>query len=206
MGLAEPTGRGIDLIFKGSLVYGRPAPDYSESNEESVRVFFPKCEADINFFRLILDYQKRTGKSIAIQSLMVLSSVLFSKQLTFEGIVTATKLPANRLKRHVETLVEDGLLECKGSGSERDFILSSKFYKAQNREIEMVRQSGIDSVRNDELVMQLVREKGCITRADVMQILGFEAQPAYRLLRKLTDQGRLVREGGRRTSTYRAAE
>lgn len=206
LGLAERTGRGIDLIFEGSLVYGRPAPDYSESNEESVRVFFPKCEADINFFRLILDYQKRTGKSIAIQSLMVLSSVLFSKRLTFEGIVTATKLPANRLKRHVETLVEDGLLECKGSGSERDFILSSKFYKAQNREIEMVRQSGIDSVRNDELVMQLVREKGCITRADVMQILGFEAQPAYRLLRKLTDQGRLVREGGRRTSTYRAAE
>lgn len=206
LGLAERTGRGIDLIFKGSLVYGRPAPDYSESNEESVRVFFPKCEADINFFRLILDYQKRTGKSIAIQSLMVLSSVLFSKRLTFEGIVTATKLPANRLKRHVETLVEDGLLECKGSGSERDFILSSKFYKAQNREIEMVRQSGIDSVRNDELVMQLAREKGCITRADVMQILGFEAQRAYRLLRKLTDQGRLVREGGRRTSTYRAAE
>ena len=69
----------------------------------------------------------------------------------------------------------------------------------------MVRQSGIDFVRNDELVMQLAREKGCITRADVMQILGLEAQPAYRLLRKLTDQGRLIREGDRRTSTYRAA-
>ena len=205
LGLAERTGRGIDLIFEGSLVYGRPSPDYSESNEESVRVFFPKCEADINFFRLILDYQKRTGKPISIQSLMVLTSVLFSKRLTFEGIVAATKLPANRLKRHVETLVEDGLLECKGSGSDRDFILSSKFYKAQNREIEMVRQSGIDFVRNDELVMQLAREKGCIPRADVMQILGLEAQPAYRLLRKLTDQGRLIREGDRRTSTYRAA-
>ena len=88
---------------------------------------------------------------------------------------------------------------------DRDFILSSKFYKAQNREIEMIRQSGIDSVRNDELVMQLAREKGCITRSDVMQTLGLEAQPAYRLLRKLTDQGRLSREGDRRTSTYRAA-
>ena len=136
---------------------------------------------------------------------MVLTAVLFSKRITFEGIVAATKLPANRLKRHVETLVEDGLLECKGSGSERDFILSPKFYKAQNREIEIVRQSGIDSVRNAELVMQLAREKGCITRADVMQILGLEAQPAYRLLRKLTDQGRLIREGDRRTSTYRAS-
>lgn len=136
---------------------------------------------------------------------MVLTAVLFSKRITFEGIVAATKLPTNRLKRHVETLVEDGLLECKGSGSERDFILSSKFYKAQNREIEIVRQSGIDSVRNAELVMQLAREKGCITRADVMQILGLEAQPAYRLLRKLADQGRLIREGDRRTSTYRAS-
>lgn len=205
LGLAERTGRGIDLIFEGSLVYGRPSPDYSESTEENVRVFFPKCEADVNFFRLILEYQKRNGKPISIQSLMVLTAVLFSKRITFEGIVAATKLPANRLKRHVETLVEDGLLECKGSGSNRDFILSPKFYKAQNREIELVRQSGIDSVRNDELVMQLAREKGCITRADVMQILSLEAQPAYRLLRKLTDQGRLIREGDRRTSTYRAS-
>jgi Predicted transcriptional regulator containing an HTH domain and an uncharacterized domain shared with the mammalian protein Schlafen len=50
LGLAERTGRGIDLIFEGGLVYGGPAPDYSESHEESVRVFFPKCEADFYFF------------------------------------------------------------------------------------------------------------------------------------------------------------
>ena len=44
---------------------------------------------------------------------MVLTSVLFSKRLTFEGIVAATKLPANRLKRHVETLVEEVFLNAK---------------------------------------------------------------------------------------------
>ena len=51
MGLAERTGRGIDRIFEGYLIYGRPCPDYSESSSESVRVFFPKCEADIEFVK-----------------------------------------------------------------------------------------------------------------------------------------------------------
>jgi ATP-dependent DNA helicase RecG len=38
IGLAERTGRGIDRIFEGMLRYGRPAPDYSMSNEFLVRV------------------------------------------------------------------------------------------------------------------------------------------------------------------------
>lgn len=35
LGLAERTGRGIDRIYEGSLVYGRPLPDYSESDENN---------------------------------------------------------------------------------------------------------------------------------------------------------------------------
>src|SRR3712207_5768487 len=32
VGLAERTGRGVDLIYQGLLRYGRPAPDYSRSD------------------------------------------------------------------------------------------------------------------------------------------------------------------------------
>ena len=38
IGLAERTGRGVDRIFEGLLKYGRPAPDYSESNSAVVTV------------------------------------------------------------------------------------------------------------------------------------------------------------------------
>lgn len=46
IGLAERTGRGIDRIFEGSLPYGRALPDYSGSNEQSVRLFIPKDVPD----------------------------------------------------------------------------------------------------------------------------------------------------------------
>ena len=39
IGLAEKTGRGIDRIFEGQIVYGRRWPDYSESTSRYVRVF-----------------------------------------------------------------------------------------------------------------------------------------------------------------------
>ncbi|HET6878638.1 MAG TPA: ATP-binding protein, partial [Pirellulales bacterium] len=36
IGLAERTGRGIDLIYQGLLRYGRPAPNYRQSTAQSV--------------------------------------------------------------------------------------------------------------------------------------------------------------------------
>ena len=134
---------------------------------------------------------------------MVLASLLFSKRLTFEGIAAATHLPKYRLKRHVETLIEDGLLEATTSAENREFILSSKFYKVQRREIEHVRLSRNGFEQNVELVMKLVRERGAVSRSDVMQLLGINGQSAYRLLKKLTQAGLLMRDGDKRSSTYR---
>ena len=39
---------------------------------------------------------------------------------------------------------------------------------------------------------------------EVMQLLGINGQSAYRILRKLTQAGRLLREGDKRSSIYRA--
>ncbi len=73
IGLAERTGRGIDRIFEGSIIYGRPLPDYSESNENSVKVFIARGLPDITFYKMIKDEQNRLGKSFSINQLLVLS-------------------------------------------------------------------------------------------------------------------------------------
>jgi ATP-dependent DNA helicase RecG len=38
IGLAERTGRGVDMIYEGLLRYGRPAPDYTRSDATTVVV------------------------------------------------------------------------------------------------------------------------------------------------------------------------
>ena len=41
IGLAERTGREINQIYEGSLLYGRLLPDCSQSTDSSVRLFIP---------------------------------------------------------------------------------------------------------------------------------------------------------------------
>ncbi len=203
LGLAERTGRGIDRIFEGSLLYGRPSPDYSESTEESVRVFFPRCEANLDFFKCILDYQKRTERRISIQGLMVLSALLFSKSLTLAEIEHVTHLPALRLKRHVETLLRAGLLASSGNGENRDFVLATCFDPNHRSEDRPGRPSERVELTAEDSILQFLKEKGRVTRGDVMAEFHLSAKNAYRLLRKLVDSGKLVREGERRGTVYR---
>ena len=47
------------------------------------------------------------------------------------------------------------------------------------------RQTDIDKIRYDELILKLSREKGSITRADVSELLHIAPSQAYRLLTKL---------------------
>ena len=75
IGLAERTGRGIDRIFEGSLLYGKPLPDYSESTDVMVKLFIPKSLPDRSFTKLISDEQKRTGSALPINSLLVLNEL-----------------------------------------------------------------------------------------------------------------------------------
>ena len=75
IGLAERTGRGIDRIFEGSIVFGRPLPDYSESTERYVKLFIQRAEPDLAFARMIADEEARLGRSLPINSLLILSAL-----------------------------------------------------------------------------------------------------------------------------------
>lgn len=47
------------------------------------------------------------------------------------------------------------------------------------------------------LVLELAAREGAVSRGEVMDLLGLEKSAAYARLRKLTDQGKLVRVGGK---------
>lgn len=55
IGLAERTGRGIDRIYEGVLRNGRPAPDFSATNEATFSVTMAAVPADLSFVRKLQD-------------------------------------------------------------------------------------------------------------------------------------------------------
>ena len=204
IGLAEKTGRGIDRIYEGSIIYGRPWPDYSESTSTNVRLFIQRAKADDAFTKFIADEQNRLGKPLSIYALMILSLLKNEKRLTIERIAEMTHLAEGKLLGAIENLIEDGLVEGVGSGKSRSYILSAKVYKENNRSIQYVRQTGIDKIAYPEMIIKLAQtQDGFITKQDVAELLKITPDQAYSEIKKLVNAGKIYKFCGGKYTKYK---
>ena len=202
IGLAERTGRGIDRIFEGSIIYGRPLPDYSESNENSVKVFIARGLPDLTFYKMLKDEQNRLGKSFSINQLLVLSLLRSYKKLLLSELQELTNITEIKLKAILVRLEEAGLVEAVPNGRGKAYILSAKVYKADNKSIAYVRQTKIDKIKYPELVLKLAEAQGEITVRDVTELLNITVTQARYLLNKMIEQGKIEKNGKSRNTTY----
>ena len=203
IGLAEKTGRGIDRIFEGSIVFGRPLPDYSETTSTYVKLFIQRAEPDLAFTKMISDEENRLGRSLPINSLLILSALQSQRRLTIAEIAEVTNIGEIRAKAVVEKLVEAGLVDASGNNKARFYILSSKVYKEQDNIVGYVRQTGIDAVKYEAWIMELIQKQGGkITRDNVVELLNVTPPQAYRLLKKMSDKGRIKLVGNGRSAYY----
>lgn len=114
-----------------------------------------------------------------------------------------SRLEERRVVGAVEDLVKSGIVEASGSGASRSHILSSKVYKTDNTLPAYVRQNNISVTRQRGLVLELAEKNGGeVTFSDVMNLLGLSYISAYRLLKKMEDEGKLKHEGKGRSSRY----
>lgn len=197
IGLAERTGRGIDRIYEGSLLYGRVLPDYSESTANMVKLFIPKGPTDKEFIRMISMEQQRAGRSLPVYSLLVMNQLKDASRLKLQDISDELKIPESRARTTVESLVNAGIVEAGGIGRGRYYMLSSKYYQRAGNTAAYIRQRDIDPIRHEELVLELLKQGGEIRRTDVIALLHVTPPQAYRILKKLADAGkiRLVGKG-----------
>lgn len=200
VGLAERSGRGVDRIFEGSLMYGRDLPDYSESTSTSVRLFIPRGLPDKRMVNLIAEEQKKTGEPISLNALFVLNVLKHNRRMSLSEICSECNISEIKLRVTIERLTESGIIEGMGNGRGRVYTLSAKAYKDP---VQYVRQTDIDAIRYTELIIKLAKNKKVITRKDVIDLLHISPSQAYRLLKKLADSGKLVRTGTTSGAQYR---
>lgn len=199
IGLAERSGRGVDRIFEGSLIYGRDLPDYSESTSRNVKLFIPRGVPDTELVSLISEEQKKSGMPLPLNSLFVLNVLKSNRRMTVAEISEECSIPEAKLKSTLERLTESGLVDAIGNGRGRIYVLSVKAYRDP---IQYVRQTDIDVMRHKELVLKLARKKPCITRKDVIELLHVSGSQAYRLLKKLVQEGHLTTTGSTSAAKY----
>ena len=202
IGLAERTGRGIDRIFEGSLIYGRPLPDYSASDSKNVKLFIQRANPDKIFTKMISDVQNKMGRGLPINSLLILLMLKQERRADLKRLAKELHLTEVRLKGSIERLIETGLVEAIGSGRGRAYMLSSKVYKVGDNSIGYVRQNDIERIRHEELTLQLAKKQGYVTRKNVTELLHVSEPQAYRLLAELAQKGKLELSGKGRYSKY----
>ena len=207
IGLAEKTGRGIDRIFEGSIIFGRPWPDYSESTSRTVKLFIQRAKADLAFAKLIADEQERQGKPLSIYTLMILSVLKYERRSTVYRIVELTNLSENKVRSAIESMLELGLIEAAGKGKERTYILGKKIYRENKKTIQYVRQTDIDGIRYQELVMKLAEtQDGIITKQDVIKLLKVSPSQAYAVIKELQKMGKLELLCGGKYAKYKKVD
>lgn len=188
VGLAEKTGRGIDRIFEGSLIYGRHLPDYSNSTSTTVSLFIPRSKPDVQLTRIIADEQNRLGRPLPINTLLVLNILKEIPRSDAKQIAEAANLSEVMVKTVLDKAVDNGLVEAYGAGRGRNYMLSHKLYQDKERAIGYVRQRDIDEVRYPEMIINMARNNEFIARADVMNLLHVSDSKAYTLLKDLVKQ------------------
>lgn len=201
IGLAERTGRGIDRIYEGMLRYGRPAPDYSMSNEFTVSVQMLNVAADLNFLKMVVEQEEMLG-TMPIDSLIILSRLREERRLATGDLTASVQKPEPNVRATLEKLVETGFLEPHGTGRGRTYTLSVSMYRSAGKKAEYVRQAGFAPIQQEQMVLTYIEKHGKIKRAEVMDLCHMSKDQAYKLLSRLKEQGAIVQIGDKKGAVY----
>jgi len=88
IGLVERTGRGVDLIYRGMLRFGRHIPDFSQSDSLSVVLRLSLAEANRRFLEVVLEEEARRGGELPIDSLIILAILREQRRVKSDQLAT----------------------------------------------------------------------------------------------------------------------
>ncbi len=200
-GLVDRTARGIDTLFEEQLRNGRPAPIYDRSTQTDVVLVLPGGQANLDFVRLVAT-ESQEGRALSLDELLVLNQLWYERSLTTAEAAALTQKSETEARTVVHRLLEKGLIEARGAGKARDYHLSASLYRDTGQKPAYVRQRGFEPIQREQMVLQYLGKNGRITRREVADLCRVKPEQAKMLLKKLTQDGRLLKHGEKRGSWY----
>jgi ATP-dependent DNA helicase RecG len=202
IGLVERSGRGVDLIYRGLLRFGRPQPDYSRTDAHNVILRLSTAEADLSFLKLVLDEENRRGGRLPIDGLIALAVLREFKRISSEELAHHLQKNANQAKRTLEALHEAGLVQAHGTNKSRSYTLSAGLYQALGDKAAYTRQAGFAPIQHEQMVLNYVRQHGQIRRSEVMGLCQLSEGQAKDLLKRMKEKELLIQHGKLRGAFY----
>lgn len=201
IGLVETTGRGIDKIYAGQLRYGRPLPDYGQSDRDGVRLNLIGGEASLAFATLVYR-QNREGQPLSLDEMLALNHLQNERRADVQTVGQLIQQGEARARAVLERLLERGLVEARGERRARTYLLSASLYRELGSPAGYVRASGFDRIQQETMVLQYVEAHGRITRRETVELCNLSDNQASHLLRRMAAEGKLRQEGQKRGAYY----
>lgn len=203
IGLAEKTGRGIDRIFEGQIIYGRSWPDYSESTSRYVRVYLQRSKPDFEFFKMLKDAEKREDKNLTINQLLILSLLKDGEKRSATELIEKTGLSESRFDFSVKHLQELGLIASEGTGAKTKYILRVKLNGTKNTASQVAPSRILKPNDDFEKIAEMARMNGgVISKDEISNLLGITSSQAYTLITKYSMEGKMKLVQSGRYSKY----
>jgi len=195
IGLVERIGRGIDRIFIEQLRLGRLAPDYTSTDNETVRVILPGGESNLNFVKFVIE-----NNILNVHELLILSTLQDQKELNLSEVsklvqntqVTTKKILCNLISKNFVKVI-----------SGKEYILSPWVYKQLKNLNEYIHLSGFDSIQQETMILQYIAENGSITRKNIEMLCHIPKVTAIRRIKKLIDEKKITIEGKGTSRKYK---
>lgn len=201
-GLVERTGRGINRVFESTLRTGRTLPDYSQSDPFNVRVSLPTGSADLSVVKFIVEHDERRGRPFSLAELQIMHALLDGPRVGFRELAEITQLSETATRSTLTRMVEDGVVELRGSGKAKRYTLSAAIYRKMASKAGYVRVQEFEPVQQEQMILTYVRAHGSISRREVADLCAVTSEAAKALLQDMRSRGLLQLIGERRGARY----
>lgn len=202
LGLVDRTGRGVDMIYTSLLRFGRPAPDYSQSMLDLVKLSISTEPADLAFVRMVLHEEARQNGGLPVETLLILTALREARRLSAADIARQLQRSVAQATGLMEALAESGLVRAHGSGRSRQFTLSPAVYRNLGQKAEYVRQAAYEPIQRVQMIKSYLRENGQIRRQEVAELCQLAPREAGAVLERMVKNGEIVLHGVRKTAYY----
>lgn len=200
-GLVERTGRGINRAFMSQLELGRPAPDYSRSNTNSVVVQVHSGPADKELAAFAAE-ARRAGEPFSLEDLLVLHEVRLERRITVARAAELFQVDRGRARVVLNDLADRGLVETRGRTRGLSYHLAASLYRRFGEPAQYADVRGFDRIQQEQMVLTFVDRHESITRREAADLCRITSEQASRLLRRLRDEGKLTLIGEKRAARY----
>jgi ATP-dependent DNA helicase RecG len=144
-GYVERSGQGVNLMFEESIKDAKLPPDYSRSDEHSVRVVLSGQVQDESFVKFLEKVGLETQRLFGTEDYLVL-----------DHLRRGLPLP-KALRDRLQHLRQLGIIEKTGRGRARH-ILSRRYYEFVGRNGEYTRTRGLDRETNKQLLLRHITD------------------------------------------------